>query len=129
MTKLGPPKMRRIRRPPLWQYLLDIFVQNDGTFCGRLLPLDPCWNSPIKKARASGWIRRGNLGFAMAGDRRKPTDRQNFIWRLTPLGEEEAKKATAAISAYKTEVKIASAEWRIAFAKWNDENDHHLAQD
>ena len=40
-----------MKEPTHFQRLLARFVQADGTFCGKMLPVERWWNQAIKKAR------------------------------------------------------------------------------
>lgn len=44
-----------MKRPTQFQYLLSRFVKDDGTFTGKMIPIESYWNYAFKKARG-GYI-------------------------------------------------------------------------
>lgn len=84
-------RARLVREPTHFQRLLARFVKADGTFCGKLLPVERWWNPAIKRAR-SGYIMATVLAFGPS--------LKDRVWFLTPKGEAAAREAVAHIEAW-----------------------------
>ena len=92
---------RRLPPIPKWiDVLMAGFVNNDGSFCGRVAPSEPWLQRAHLKARRFGWIRAGYL-ISFMGSRPKP------IWFLTQAGKMEATEAVARLE----ERRRLRAEW------------------
>jgi len=118
------PKMRKVKRPPMWVCLMARFIRIDEVEGPKavctMLPLESYYNAAIKKARSNGWIRRTQIGFSF-GPKDRVTDRGNFLWKLTERGERVALDSARALDAYRQEVSEAGAEWRRQFAEWKEQ--------
>ena len=79
-----------MKDPTQFQRLLSRFVKDDGSFCCKLIPLESYWNYAFKKARSGGYIKCSNIGFSFGSSRVSIKD---YLWCLTPKGEEEAIKS------------------------------------
>ena len=102
-----------MKEPTHFQRLLARFVQADGTFCGKMLPVERWWNPAIKKARG-GYIRASVLAFGPS--------LKDRVWYLTPRGEEAAREAAAYVEAW-TQERAAACRAKMAALARTQESD------
>jgi hypothetical protein len=79
-----------MKYPTQFQRLLALFVKDDGSFVGKLIPIESYWNYAFNKARLGGYIKNSNIGFTFGSGR---VSIKNYFWFLTPKGEEAAVKS------------------------------------
>lgn len=88
---------------PYIDQIMAGFVRADGTFCGRMEPIDRWLRPAWKKCRRAGWVKSSGIGFG----------KNAVIFFLTESGEAEAKAAKDRVTA----VREARAQWS---RDWNE---------
>lgn len=110
------------KRPSTYDYFIAQF--NPGIseklptgFCGKMIAYVERWEQySWTKIKRSGLVK--SSGFGLSFGKGKPS----ILYFLTPKGEIEASAAVARIEKYKEEVKIWTAEFRVANARRIEEN-------
>lgn len=91
--------------PPDSKYIDQLmagFVRVDGTFCGRMEPIDRWLRTPWKKIRRAGWVSHSGLSFGKTAG----------IFFLSERGEAEALAAKERV----TTAREARTQWSL---DWN----------
>lgn len=81
------------------------FVRDDGTFCGRMEPIDRWLRAPWKSCRRAGWVKASILSFG----------KNATIFFLTESGEAEALAAKGRVKSAREAREQWSLDWTKAW--------------